>query len=127
MLAIVAISMAAKAPRDWTAEKYRRFDRHERDAARLETAAVRRPRGATIRRHKSEMHRAANPIKWVFLCLLVLSLSSCGGVHVGDFIPHAIGGLPADAPPRPGTPEYDAWMAKRAEEAARPKTGQQSK
>ncbi len=70
------------------------------------------------------MNRAANPIKWVFLCLLVLSLCSCGGVHVGDVMPHWMGGLPPDAPPRPGTPEYDAWMAKRAEEAARPKTGQ---
>jgi hypothetical protein len=46
-------------------------------------------------------------------------------MHVGDLIPHAIGGLPADTPPRRGTPEYDAWMAKRAEEAARPKTEQQ--
>jgi len=46
-------------------------------------------------------------------------------MHNGDFIPHAIGGLPADAPPRRGTPEYDEWMAKRAEEAARLKTEQQ--
>jgi hypothetical protein len=29
------------------------------------------------------------------------------------------------APPRRGTPEYDAWMAKRAQDAARPKTEQQ--
>jgi len=34
------------------------------------------------------------------------------------------GGLPADAPPRRGTPEYDEMMAKRAQEAARPKTEQ---
>ena len=27
-------------------------------------------------------------------------------------------------PPRRGTPEYDAWMATRAQEAARPKTAQ---
>jgi hypothetical protein len=33
-------------------------------------------------------------------------------------------GLPADAPPRRGTPEYDESMAKRAQEAARPKTDQ---
>jgi hypothetical protein len=59
-----------------------------------------------------------------FLCLTILSLPSCGGVHVGD-LPPWMGGLPADAPPRRGTPEYDAWMAKRAQEAARPKTGQQ--
>jgi hypothetical protein len=40
-------------------------------------------------------------------------------------MPHWIGGLPADAPPRRGTPEYDAWMAARAQDAARPKTEQQ--
>jgi len=33
--------------------------------------------------------------------------------------------LPADAPPRRGTPEYDEMMAKRAQDAARPKTEQQ--
>jgi hypothetical protein len=59
------------------------------------------------------------------LCLACVTLSSCAGGHVADVVPHWMGGLPADAPPRPGTPEYDAWMAKRAEEAARPKTQQQ--
>jgi hypothetical protein len=29
-----------------------------------------------------------------------------------------MGGLPADAPPRRGTPEYDEMMTKRAQEAA---------
>jgi hypothetical protein len=38
---------------------------------------------------------------------------------------HRVGRIRYDAPPRRGTPEYDAWMAKRAEEAARPKTEQQ--
>ena len=89
--------------------------------------APRRPPAVTIRRHKSEMSRVAKAIKSAFLCLAVLSLPSCSSAHVGDFIPHAIGGLPADTPPRRGTPEYDAWMAKRAEEAARPKTEQQPK
>jgi hypothetical protein len=32
-------------------------------------------------------------------------------------------GLPTGAPPRPGTPEYEAWMAKRAQDAATPKQG----
>jgi hypothetical protein len=82
---------------------------------------------ATIRWHKPEMNRVANPIQSAFFCLAVLSLPSCSSVHVGDFIPHAIDGLPSDTPPRRGTPEYDAWMAKRAEEAARPKTEQQPK
>jgi hypothetical protein len=48
-----------------------------------------------------------------------MTLSSCAGM------PHWMGGLPADAPPRRGTPEYDEFMAKRAQEAARPKTEQQ--
>ena len=39
------------------------------------------------------------------------SLSSCtsgrtAGEHVAD-MPHWMGGLPADAPPRRGAPEYD--------------------
>ena len=64
-------------------------------------------------------------LKLAFPCLASATLSSCAGGHVADVVPHWMGGLPADAPPRPGTPEYDAWMAKRAEEAARPKTQQQ--
>ncbi len=48
----------------------------------------------------------------------------CLAAPIAD-MPHWMGGLPADAPPRRGTPEYDEWMAKRAEEAARPKTEQQ--
>jgi hypothetical protein len=69
--------------------------------------------------------------KSAVLCLAVLSLSSCAGgrtagEHIAD-MPHWMGGLPADAPPRRGTPEYDEFMAKRAQEAARPKTEQQPK
>jgi hypothetical protein len=47
------------------------------------------------------------------------SLSGCGSVSsflaggMADFIPAWAGGLPADAPPRPGTPEYDAYMKQR--------------
>ena len=44
--------------------------------------------------------------------------------HIAD-MPHWMGGLPDDAPPRCGSPEYDEFMAKRAQEAARPKAGQQ--
>src|SRR5260370_6508438 len=73
------------------------------------------PPGATIRRHKPEMSRVTNAVQSAFLCISVLLLSSCSSVHVGDLMPHAIGGLPADAPPRRGTPEYHACMAKRAE------------
>ena len=39
-------------------------------------------------------------------------------------MPHWMGGEPEGVPPRRGTPEYDAWMAARAQEAVRPKTDQ---
>jgi hypothetical protein len=50
---------------------------------------------------------------------LVSSLGGCSYINekaaagMGDYIPHWVGGLPADAPPRPGTPQYDAWMKER--------------
>ncbi|WP_065754226.1 hypothetical protein [Bradyrhizobium paxllaeri] len=46
-------------------------------------------------------------------------LSGCGTINekiaagVSDSIPAAIGGLPADAPPRPGTAKYDEYMRER--------------
>jgi hypothetical protein len=52
------------------------------------------------------------------ITLLASALSGCGTVNeklagTGDYIPQWVGGLPADAPPRPGTPQYDAWMKER--------------
>jgi hypothetical protein len=41
---------------------------------------------------------------------LGLGLASCGG-YVADHWPHWAGGLPADAPPRPGTPGYADFVA----------------
>jgi hypothetical protein len=41
---------------------------------------------------------------------LALGLASCGG-YVADHWPHWAGGLPADAPPRPGTPGYAEFVA----------------
>lgn len=32
---------------------------------------------------------------------------------MGDYIPQWAGGLPADAPPRPGTVQYDEFMRER--------------
>ncbi len=51
---------------------------------------------------------------------LLAGCASTGSNPVAD-MPSWMGGLPADAPPRPGTPAYDAWQAERAKEAARPK------
>ncbi len=61
------------------------------------------------------------------LCLAGLLLPSCAGKTAGERLadmPQWMGGIPPGVPPRRGTPEYDAWMAARAQEAARPKTEQ---
>lgn len=53
------------------------------------------------------------------LAALAAGLSGCGTVNeklsagMGDYIPQWAGGLPADAPPRPGTPQYDAYLKER--------------
>jgi hypothetical protein len=50
-------------------------------------------------------------------------LGSCAnGAGVGDYIPHWAGGLPKNAPPRPGTPEYDAYRQRLEAEAGRDKS-----
>jgi hypothetical protein len=65
---------------------------------------------------------------WALPCLACVLLSACAdgrtaGERMAD-MPQWMGGEPAGVPPRRGTPEYDAWRAARAEEAARPKTVQ---
>ena len=46
-------------------------------------------------------------------------LTGCGTINekiaagVSDAIPAVIGGIPADAPPRPGTAKYDEYMRER--------------
>jgi hypothetical protein len=83
---------------------------------------------ATIREYLEEMYRSSAALKLACICLAWVTLSSCAGgrtagEHIAD-MPHWMGGLPDGTPPRRGTPEYDEMMAKRAQEAARPKTDQ---
>ena len=71
------------------------------------------------------MSRCFPKTKLALLCLACISLSSCAGKTAGERIadmPHWMGGEPDGVPPRRGTPEYEAWAAARAQEAARPKT-----
>jgi hypothetical protein len=61
------------------------------------------------------------------IALLITStfLGSCTNVSggmVGDYAPAWLGGAPKDMPPRPGTPEYDAFTKKQEAEANRDKT-----
>jgi predicted small secreted protein len=55
----------------------------------------------------------------VALALAGLTLTGCGTMNerlaagVGDAIPAWAGGMPVDAPPRPGTAKYDEFMRER--------------
>ena len=69
--------------------------------------------------------------------LRACGLASCGTINeklsagLIDVIPQWAGGLPADAPPRPGTAKYDEFMRERERKrlepaAARDEAGQTS-
>ena len=55
----------------------------------------------------------------VAISLAGAALSGCGTINeklsagMGDYIPQWAGGLPPDAPPRPGTAKYDEYMKER--------------
>jgi hypothetical protein len=73
------------------------------------------------------MRRSTPKLTPALLCFSCLLLADCAGKTPGEQIadmPHWMGGEPAGVPPRRGTAEYDAWMAARAQEAARPKVDQ---
>jgi hypothetical protein len=60
------------------------------------------------------------------LALFAGALGGCGTVNekladgMGDYIPQWAGGLPADAPPRPGTAKYDEYMKERERKRLEP-------
>ena len=61
------------------------------------------------------------------IALLITStlLCSCSNVTagvVGDYVPEWLGGTPKGAPPRPGTPEYEAFRKAQQAEADRDKS-----
>jgi len=49
-------------------------------------------------------------------------LASCASGNLGEYVPAWAGGLPKNIPPRPGTPEYDAWRQNMEAERARDKS-----
>ena len=60
------------------------------------------------------------------VALLAGAVSGCGTINekmsagMGDYVPQWAGGLPANAPPRPGTAKYDAFMAERERQRLMP-------
>jgi hypothetical protein len=60
------------------------------------------------------------------LALASFALGGCGTINekladgMGTYVPQWAGGLPPDAPPRRGTPEYDAYMKEREAKRLQP-------
>jgi hypothetical protein len=60
------------------------------------------------------------------VALSACALGGCGTINeklsdgMGDYIPQWLGGLPADAPPRPGTAKYDEYMKERERKRLEP-------
>ena len=76
----------------------------------------------------------------VLVAIEACGLAGCGTINerlsagVSDAIPAWAGGMPADAPPRPGTAKYDEYMKERerkrllpASEREEPSTGDEAK
>ena len=62
----------------------------------------------------------------VAVALPACGLSGCSSINerlaagITDAIPHWAGGLPADAPPRPGTAKYEEFMRERERKRLEP-------
>ena len=85
----------------------------------------------------ASIHRLANLLA---IALLACGLGACGTINeklaagMSDYVPAWAGGMPADAPPRPGTAKYDEFMRERErkrlepaaqrEQATQPSSGQ---
>jgi len=78
---------------------------------------------------RSTEDMAVNPRQLAILfavALLASTLAGCGTINeklsagMGDYIPQWAGGLPPDAPPRPGTAKYDAFVAERERQRLMP-------
>jgi hypothetical protein len=69
----------------------------------------------------------------IAVALSAFGLSACGAINekladgLSDYIPQWAGGLPADAPPRPGTAKYDEFMQEREKKRLEPTPSEQGK
>ena len=57
----------------------------------------------------------------VLQIIAAIALAACAS-HVADYIPTWAGGPPKNMPPRPATPEYDAFRQKMDAEVTRDKS-----
>ena len=60
------------------------------------------------------------------VAVMACGLGGCASINAslangaGDYIPHWMGGLPPDSPPRPGSPQYDAYVKEREQRRLEP-------
>lgn len=72
------------------------------------------------------MNIAARILLAVAAASLAGCLSGCGTINekltvgMADYVPQWAGGLPADAPPRPGSAKYEAWQKENERRRALP-------
>ena len=75
--------------------------------------------------------RARHIAAIIALSLAGFALSGCASINetmsagFADTLPHWAGGLPADAPPRPGTAKYDEYMKERERQRLMPAADRQ--
>lgn len=65
------------------------------------------------------MSNSFRPLTLITLALVGCGLSGCGTINgylasgMSDYLPQWAGGLPPDAPPRPGSAKYDEFIRER--------------
>ncbi|SHL51483.1 hypothetical protein SAMN05444159_6081 [Bradyrhizobium lablabi] len=70
--------------------------------------------------------RARHIFMIVAISFAGFALSGCSTINakladgLGDYVPQWAGGLPADAPPRPGTAKYEEFMKERERKRLEP-------
>jgi hypothetical protein len=71
-------------------------------------------------------HRSPRLPFLIVFALTACGLSGCGTINeklavgLSDVVPQWAGGLPPDAPPRPGTAKYDEYMRERERKRLEP-------
>ena len=74
----------------------------------------------------SQMRNGFHIPTLIALAVAACGLGGCGTINgylaagMSDAIPQWLGGMPADAPPRPGTAKYDEFMKEREQRRLEP-------